>query len=96
MASFFFFWKKPKKPLFSSWPKVLSSTTREDRACPTSPKSLVRTLFRAFSEKLAMFFCAAAPYWSTTLESVMSIFSAKSLTIFRSDSLSWLSSSFTA
>ena len=32
MASFFFFWKKPKMPLFSSSPKVFNSTTREDRA----------------------------------------------------------------
>ena len=57
---------------------------------------MVRTEFRVFSEKEATFFWAAAPYWSTTLESVMSIFSAKSLTIFRSASVSMLSSIFTA
>ena len=83
-------------PSSSSWPKPFSSTTREDRASPTSPKSLVRTLFRAFSEKEAMFFWAAAPYWSTTLESVTSIFWANSSTIFRSASVSMDSSSFTA
>ena len=92
-----FFLKKPRKPpSSSSLPKPFSSTTREDRASPTSPRSLVRTLFSAFSEKPAMFFWAAAPYWSTTLESVMSIFWENSSTIFRSASVSWLSSSLTA
>ena len=43
-----------------------------------------------------MFFWAAAPYWSTWVESVMSIFWAKSLTTLRSASLSWLSSSWMA
>ena len=84
-------------PFFSSpWPKFFSSTTREDRASPTSPRSLVFTLFRALSEKAAMFFWAAAPYWSTTLESVRSICLAKSSTIFRSASVSLLSSSWMA
>ena len=84
-------------PFFSSSsPKCFSSTTREDRASPTSPRSLVLTLFRALSEKAAMFFWAAAPYWSTRLESVTSIFWENSSTIFRSASLSMDSSSLTA
>ena len=61
-SSLRFFLKKPKMPFSSSWPKPLSSTTREDRAWPTSPRSLVRTELRVLSEKPAMFFCAAAPY----------------------------------
>ena len=54
-------WKKPR---FFSVPGALffSSTTRLDSTSPTSPKSLVRTLFKAFSEKEAMFFWAAVPY----------------------------------
>ena len=60
--SFFFFWKKPNMPLFSSWPKCWSSPTRPARDWPISPRSLVRTELRVFSEKEAMFFWAAAPY----------------------------------
>lgn len=63
-----------------------SSTTRLDSTSPTSPKSLVRTLFKAFSEKEAMFFWAAVPYCKIWVESVMSIFWANSSTIFRSAS----------
>ena len=60
------------------------------------PRSLVFTLFRALSEKAAMFFWAAAPYWRTRLESVTSIFWENSSTIFRSASVSMDSSSLTA
>ena len=41
---------------------VRNSTTRPDSASPISPRSLLRTLFSAFSEKLAIFCCAPAPY----------------------------------
>ena len=96
-SSLRFFLKNPKMPFSSSsLPKPFSSTTREDRAWPISPRSLVRTELRVLSEKPAMFFWAAAPYWSTRLASVMSICLAKSSTILRSASVSWLSSSWMA
>ena len=46
-------------PDFSFRP--LSSTTRSLNLSPTSPRSLVRTVFRAASENSDMFFCAAEP-----------------------------------
>src|SRR5699024_5356517 len=44
--------------------------------------SLVETLARAASEKSPIFFWLAAPYWRTCWLLVMSIFAAKSSTIF--------------
>ena len=87
------FLKRPKKPFFSSSsPKPFSSTTRSERDLPTSPRSLVRTEFSAFSEKLATFFWAAAPYWRIRLESVRSIFLENASTACFSASFSRFSS----
>ena len=88
------FLKKPKKPFFSSSSrsKPFSSTTSWEIWSPTSPKSLVRTLFKVVSEKEAIFFWAAEPYCSTNVELVKSIFSAKSSTTLRSSGESTLSS----
>ena len=87
---------RPARPFFSSpEPKPLSCTTSSLRSAPTSPRSLLRTLLRAFSEKPATLFWAAAPYCSTRLVSVMSIFLANSSTAFFSCSVRSLSSSAT-
>ena len=87
------FLKRPNRPFFSSSsPKPFSSTTSSERDLPTSPRSLVRTEARAFSEKPATFFWAAAPYWRIMLESMMLIFLEKSSTAFFSASFSRLSS----
>ncbi len=80
---FCFFLKKPKIPFSSSAAsKLLSSPIRLVIISPTSPRSLVETLDSAASEKSPIFFWLAAPYCSTCWLLVMSIFSAKSSTIF--------------
>ena len=88
------FLKKPKKPFSSSssLPKFFSSITRLDKVSPTWPKSLVRTLFSALSEKEATPFWAATPYCRIIWESLRSIFLEKSSTTFFSASVSILSS----
>jgi len=87
------FLNRPFSPFFSSSsPKPFSSTTRRLRSSPISPISLLRTLFRAFSEKDATLFWAAAPYCSTWLVSRMSIFLEKASTATRSSSVRRLSS----
>ena len=87
------FLKRPKSPFFSSSsPKPFNSTTSSLRDLPTSPRSLVRTEFRAFSEKLATFFWAAAPYCRIRLESVRSIFLENASTACFSASFSRFSS----
>ena len=70
--------KAEKAALLLLLAKSLSSTTRLLRVSPTSPRSLVRTAFRALSEKEATLFWAAAPYWRTIWLSPMSIFWEKS------------------
>ena len=86
------FLNRPAKPFFSSPPKPFSSTTSLLRSSPTSPRSLLRTLFRAFSEKLATFFWAAAPYCRIMLLSRTSILWENSSTAFLSSSVSSFSS----
>ena len=75
------FLNSPARPFFSSSrPKPFSSTTSSERDLPTSPRSLVRTEFSAFSEKPATFFWAAAPYCKIRLESPTLIFLENSST----------------
>ena len=82
------FLKSPKSPLSSSViSKLLSSTTRPDNISPTSPMSLVRTFFSAFSEKSAIFFWVPAPYCKIACELCRSIFCEKSSTIFFSSAV---------
>ena len=78
------FLKKPKMPLGCSAPasKPCSSEIRLVISSPVSPMSFVLTRESAVSEKSLSFFWLAAPYCSTIWELVMSIFSAKSFTIF--------------
>ena len=76
------FLKKPKRPFSSSSPKSLSSVTTSASIWPISPMSLVRTLFKALSEKSAIFFWLPAPYCMTAWVLVISIWAAKSSTIF--------------
>ena len=84
---------RPARPFFSSSsPKPFSSTTSWLRSLPISPRSLLRTLFRAFSEKPATLFWAAAPYCKIMLVSRMSILWEKSSTAFFSASVSSFSS----
>ena len=82
------FLKKPRKPFSSSSLKSFSSVTTLVSIWPISPMSLVRTLFRALSEKSAIFFWLPAPYCITIWVLVMSIFEAKSSTIFCSSGVS--------
>ena len=42
--------------------KLFRSITSEESIFPTSPRSFVRTLFSAASEKSAIFFCVPTPY----------------------------------
>ena len=63
---------------------------------PTSPRSFVLTFWSALSEKFAIFCWEPAPYWSTMFGSVMSIFAAKSATIFFSSGVSVTPRSFSA
>ena len=87
------FLNRPMRPFFSSpSPKPFSSTTRRLRSCPISPRSLLRTLFRALSEKPATLFCAAAPYCRIMLVSRTSILWENSSTAFFSSSVRSFSS----
>ena len=63
---------------------------------PTSPKSWVRTLARAASEKSAIFFWVPAPYCRIWAVFSTSIFAAKASTICCSSAVSTGSATFTA
>ena len=91
------FLKKPKIPLGCSAlaSNPCSSEIRPVISSPVSPMSLVLTRESAVSEKSLSFFWLAAPYCSTIWELVMSIFSAKSSTIFCSSGLRGVSSTLT-
>ena len=87
------FLKKPKTPFSSVASKLRSSTTTLLIKPPTSPRSCVRTLASADSEKSAIFFWAPAPYWRIMPESRTLICWEKLSTMRFSSSLSMLSSS---
>ena len=91
------FLKKPKMPLGCSVvaSKPCNSEIRFVMSSPVSPMSLVLTRESAVSEKSLSFFWLAAPYCKTIWEFVMSIFSAKSLTIFCSSGERGVSSTCT-
>ena len=78
----------------SSSPKALSSETTPVSISPTSPRSFVRTLWRAESENSAIFFCTPPPYSRMAFVSLRSIFPTNSSTCFFSASESTFSSGF--
>ena len=82
------FLKNPTSLLSSSsTSKLFSSFTTPESKSPTSPRSLVLTLSRVFSEKLEIFLCAPIPYCKTIFEFVMSMVLANSSTCFSSSGL---------